>query len=185
MPGANTPLTVANETFICGIDIPTLFQGDSQAERISREVFDDDFVSCIDKTVKELDNCWKLYSTLTSANGQIHLNLRQKNNFKSFIQWTREQYRLGLDTVLTLFPVANVATYINRYKHYEAYINKASTLSDTDKPEQFTDKIKWIVWYPTLINFFREIPGSNGVPLSYLFRPTNMKAKTVYDNFIE
>ena len=56
MPGANTPLTVANETFICGIDIPTIFQGDSQAERISREVFDDDFVSCMDKTVKELDN---------------------------------------------------------------------------------------------------------------------------------
>ena len=31
----------------------------------------------------------------------------------------------------------------------------------------------------------REIPESNGVPLSYLCRPTNVQAKTVYDHFIE
>ena len=57
---------------------------------------------------------------------------------------TRDQYRLGLDPVLTLFPVANVDGYIKRYKHHEAYIKKSSTLNYTAKPEHFTDKIKWI-----------------------------------------
>ena len=47
-----------------------------------------------------------------------------------------------IDPALTLFSVANVADYIKRYKHYEAYIKKPSTLTDTYKPEQFTDKMK-------------------------------------------
>ena len=51
-PGANPLFTVTNAMFICGIDSPMLFQGDSQAERIAGEVFDDAFLSCVYKTVK-------------------------------------------------------------------------------------------------------------------------------------
>ena len=58
-------------------------------------------------------------------------------------------------------------------------------LTDTDKPEQFTDNIKWIDWYPTLINLLRAITGSNGVPLSYFCRPTNVQAKSVYTILID
>ena len=53
-----------------------------------------------------------------AANGQISLNMGQKNNFKAFIQWTMDQYRLGLDPVLTFLPVANVSEYIKKYKHH-------------------------------------------------------------------
>ena len=92
---------------------------------------------------------------------------------------------MGLDPALTLFPIANVVDYIKSYKHHEAYIKKSSTLSDTAKHEQFTDNMKWIDWYPTIINFFREIPGRNGLPLSYLCRATNVQAKAAYNNFID
>ena len=51
-PGANQPFTVANTMFICGINRPTLFQVDSQSKRISGKLFDDEFMSCMDKTVK-------------------------------------------------------------------------------------------------------------------------------------
>ena len=51
-PGTNPPFTVANAMFICGIGSPNIFQADSQAERISGKVFDDEFVSCMDITVK-------------------------------------------------------------------------------------------------------------------------------------
>ena len=61
--------------FMCGINIPTLFQGDSKAKYIAGEIFDDEFMSYMDNTVKELDDYFKSYSTLTTANGQIRLNL--------------------------------------------------------------------------------------------------------------
>ena len=41
---------------ICGIDSIAPFQGDSYADWISGKVFDYDFVSCMDKEVKELDD---------------------------------------------------------------------------------------------------------------------------------
>ena len=62
---------------------------------------------------------------------------------------------MGLDTQLNLFPVANVAEYIKSYKHYEAYIKKSYTLTNMSKTEQFKYKMKWIDWYPTLINLLR------------------------------
>ena len=139
----------------------------------------------MDKTVKELDDNLMSYSTITAANSQIRLNLVHKNNVKAFIQWTRDQYRLGLYPVLILSPVANVSEYIKRYKKHETYNKKSYTLTNTAKPEQTTDKIKWIDWYPTLINSLREIPVRNGVPLSYLCRPTKMQAITIYNDFID
>ena len=90
-----------------------------------------------------------------------------------------------LDPDLTLFTVANVAEYIKRYKHQEAYIKKSSTLTYMAKSEEFTDRMKRIDWYPTLINLLREIIRRNVVPLSYLCRPTNMQAKAVYKDFID
>ena len=85
-PGENTPFMVANAIFICGIYIPTLFKGNSQAKRIAGKLFHYDFVSCMDKTVKESYDDLNSYSTLTAANGQIRLNPGQKKDVKTFIQ---------------------------------------------------------------------------------------------------
>ena len=43
----------------------------------------------MDKIVKESDDNLMSHSTLTAENGQIRLNLGQKNNVKAFIKWTR------------------------------------------------------------------------------------------------
>ena len=79
----------------------------------------------------------------------------------------------------------NIAKDIKRYKNHEAYIKKSSALTDMAKPENFTDKMKWIDWYSTLINFLREITGRNVLTLSYLCRNTNVQVNTVYNNFID
>ena len=38
------------------------------------------------------------------------------------------------------------------------------------EPDKFTKDIDWRDWAPTVINYFRMIPGSDGVPLSYILR---------------
>ena len=85
-PGANPPFKVAIVMFIFGNDSAPLFQEDSQAKKVASELFDDDFVSCMDKNVKELDDNLNSYSLLTAANSQIRLNMVQKKNVKAFIQ---------------------------------------------------------------------------------------------------
>ena len=179
------PYTVANAIFICGVNNRVLFNGTTQAERIVGEIFDDDFESCIDKTMKELDEDLKSYSSLTVANGQIRLNPSQRKNVRAFVQWVKDCFRLNENPNAVLFPVDDAANLIRRYKHHQAYLDKSSTLTDTAKPEQFTEKVKWSDWYPTLENFLRAIPGRGGVPLSYVIRPNNVIPHATYNDFID
>ena len=41
------------------------------------------------------------------------------------------------------------------------------------KPGKFTDKIKWIEYYPSFINLLRSITGRNVIPMSYICRPAS------------
>ena len=73
-----------------------------------------------------------------------------------------------------------------RSDFYDAYVKKSKTITETAKPDNFTDKIKWIKWYPNFINFLRDIPGRNGIPLSYICRPVSTIIPTKgYGDFID
>ena len=50
------PFTVTNAMVMCKVDNVNLFDGVTQARRIAIEVFDDDFNTCMDKTMDELDD---------------------------------------------------------------------------------------------------------------------------------
>ena len=165
-PGTTPPFKLANAIFDCGIMDDVLFDGDTKEIGIATELFDDEFTSCMDKTYVKMDDGLKSYFTLTSEHGQIRLKPGHKNNTKAFIQWTRDPIRLGIDHITVRFTVANAPDFINRYKHHDAYVKKYKTITETSKPENFTDKLKWIKWYPTFINFLRAIPGRNGITLS-------------------
>ena len=184
--GANPPFTLANAIFGCGITDAALFDGDTKASRIATEIFDYDFTSCMDKTYVELDDDLKSYSTLTSADGQIRLTPGHKKSIKAFIQWTRDHILLGIDPITVRFPVANASGFIKICKHHDAYVKKSKTTTEMAKPENFTNKLKCIEWYPIFINFLHAITGSNRIPLSYICRPeSTIVPTTVYGDFID
>ena len=177
---------LANPMSDCGITDATLFDGDTKAIRIATEIFDNDFTSCMDNTYIELDDELDSYPTITAAHGQIRLTPRHKKNIKAFIQWMRDQIRLGVNPITVRFTVANASDFIKRYKHHDAYVKKSKTITETEKSENFTDKLKWIEWYPTSINFLRAILGRNGIPLSYICSPASaIIPTTVYGDFID
>ena len=172
--------------FDFGITDATLFDGNTKASRIANELFDNNFTSFMDKTYVELDYDLKSYSTLTAAHCQIRLTPGHKKNIEAFIQWTRYQIRLGIDPITVRFPVANASGFINIYKHHDAYVKKSKTITETVKPDKFTDKLKWIEWYPTFINFLYAIPLRNGIPLSCICRPVSVIVPTTcYGDFID
>ena len=184
--GANPPFALANVMSDCGITNAALFDSDTKASSIATELFDDEFTSCMDKTYVKLDDDLNSYYTLTAANVQIRLTPGHKKNIKAFILWTRNQIHLGIDPITVRFPVANASDFINRYKHHDAYVKKSKKIMETAKPENFTDKVKWIQWYPTFIKFLRDIPGRNGIPLSYICRPASAIVPTTgYGDFID
>ena len=183
--GVNLPFTVANAVFYCGVMEGALFKDNTKSDRMSAELFDDDFLSCMEKTYEEFDEELKSYSNLTVVNGKIRLGPGQKNNTKDFIQWTRDHIPSGINPTLTRFPVVKALDYIKRYKHHEAYIKKSKIITKTAKPGDFMKKVKWIEWYPNLINILRPIPGRSNVPLSNICRPINVTIHANYGYFID
>ena len=166
--------TMKQALTLCGVDDALLFEGETQAQRISNEVFDDDFVSCLDKTFSDLEDDWKTYSSLTVAQGQIRLRPGTKKNIKALVQWAGDEIRLARDPSSTAFPVGNVPVLLRRYHTHKNWADKADEKAKTAKPKQFSSKVKWEDWRDSLINFLRTQKGRNGVPLSYVIRESEL-----------
>ena len=101
------------------------------------ELIDDNLSPCTEETYKKFDEDLKSYSNLTVIKGKIRLEPGQKNNIKAFIQCTRYQIRLKINTPLTRFPVVNASDYIKRNNHHAAYIKKSKMITETANPEIF------------------------------------------------
>jgi hypothetical protein len=96
--------TVLDALIACGIDNVLLFMEETQAQRIAEDIFDNLFSTCMDLIFKELDDHFKTYTDLTVAQGQIRLRPGTRKSIKAFVQWTRDELRLGRDPSLTPFP---------------------------------------------------------------------------------
>ena len=182
------PFTMHDAMIACGVNNVILFNGETPAQRMAVDIFDDDFASCIDKTQLEFDDDLKGYSALTVANGQIRLPPATKKNIRAFMHWTSDKLRLGEDPSLIPYPVANAAMHLASYKTLKSYRARALTIAETAKPGPLTEKTKWEDWNPVFINFLRSIPGRHHIPLKYIIRdsdaPVVVPGASLLDDYI-
>ena len=173
--------TVTDALALCGVpNANVLFEGRNAATRIASDVFGDEFITCMDITFDDLDNDWKTYSSLTALQGQIRLQPNVKKNIRAFVQWCRDKIRTGSDPSADPFPVNEATSLIRRHNTHKLWTSKSSDKAKTSRPKQFTDKVKWIDWKDSFVNFLRTQPGRNGVPLSYIV--SDNEAPTVRTN---
>ena len=62
------------------------FEAETNAERMARDMFDNDFASFIDKTHEEIDLDLKAYANLTVAQGQIRIQSGITRGLKAVVQ---------------------------------------------------------------------------------------------------
>ena len=178
-------ITVLDSIIACGVNNVQLFNGQTKAQRIASEIFDNDFESCRFKSNDELKEDLKAYSGLTAAQGQIRLNPGIKRNLRAFIQWTKDRLRRSEDPAAVPFPVANTADLIRREQAHLKFISKSRTVTDAASPGQLTNETKWDDWREVFQNFLRSIPGQDGVPLSYVIRTNVVPDPTPRPNFLD
>jgi hypothetical protein len=121
------------ETFTCGDDNAVRFMDQTQDERFAEDVFDVRFASCMDLTFKELDDHFKTYADLTAAQRQIRVRPGARKNIKAFVQWTRDEIRLGRNPGNTAFPIDQVSDLIRRYKTHEKFQIDSKTRKQLDQ----------------------------------------------------
>ena len=177
--------TVRDAMVRCGASDTIIFDGRSVAQRLAGDIFLDDFATCMDKTFDEVNSDLKTYSELTVAQGQIRLLPGIKNNIRAFIQWTRDERRLGRNPARMQFPVGEAAMLMRRYKTHQKFVEQSKTLSEASKPEKFTKETKWLDWKQTFLNYLRNIPGRDGVPLKYVCRDHDQPNPIPHDDFLD
>ena len=79
---------------------------------MARGLLSNDFATVMDKTIEDSRADFKSYSELTQNQGQIRLEPNVKRNIQAFIQWTRDEIRMGKDPTLSPFPVSDTPRLI-------------------------------------------------------------------------
>ena len=77
--------TAHDAMIIAGVNDADNFNGESSTERFAEDLFDNNFMTCMDKTYKDLDGDFKLLSILTAIQEQIHMVPRVTKCIKAFI----------------------------------------------------------------------------------------------------
>ena len=181
------PQTIVEALTACGVmDINSvLLDGLTCAERVSDDVFDDDFHTCINLSFSDLEDKWKNYAALTQAQGQIRLKSATKKRVKALVHWSKKQLRLVVEPADGLFPVHETPAIIKRYHAHLAWTDKAKKMVKTALPKQFSSKVKWIDWKDHFVNFLRTQPGRNGIPLSYVIRENELPIQRQNSEFLD
>ena len=178
-------IAVINALELCGVPNNMIFNGMNQRQRLAEDIFNNTFNTCQYMTIEELNEDLKTYSSLTVANGQIRLNPRIQRNLRGLVQWAKEKIMMNENPHDEAFPINDVQTYIMHIRANKAFKDKSKTLMDATAPEKLTDKTRWTDWYPSFVNYLRNIPGRMGVPLSYVIRPNDVVLKDVYDDHLD
>ena len=155
---------------MCGVPDLPLYDGQSPAQRISNEIFEDDFITCKSISKDELYDSLVSYSKLTAANGRITLNPLIKKRLLAMVEWANGMYCVGQDPIARPFPVHETNAIIEKGKELKKYKDKAKTIIEAAKPATFTNKLDWLDWSETFKNFMKHIPGRSEVPLLYILR---------------
>ena len=134
--------TVRDQLTICGVNNVNNWHGQTQAQRIASDLFNDDHESARDMKFSDLTEDFKSYSALTVANGQICLSPGTKRNIRAFIQWCKHVFCLGGNPALTPFPVGTTPTLLRQEQSHLKFVKKSKTIVKSGKPTRFTTEMK-------------------------------------------
>lgn len=182
-PAGQPPtFTVRNAMILCGVPDVIFWNGMTQAERIASELFDDDFQICMDIKLEDVRSGLKTLAELRVAEGRCSVLPGARRKINAFIQWTRDQIRNGRNPSNFPFPVAESRKYLDRLVTHTKFIDESE---HANKPQLFTNDMKWSDWAPTFVGFLAQIPGRNGVGLDYVVRENPNSDPTPRQNFLE
>ena len=187
-PARQVQHTLVDALTLCGVLADTgnvLFNDANAAERIAADVFNDEYSTCMDITIPDLEDNWKTYNALTLAEGRIRLTPRTKANIKALLQWVRDRIRVGEDPGDAEFPVNERTDLMERFNSHKQWLKEAEAMAKNAMPKEFSDKLKWMDWKGTFINFLKSQPGRHGVPLSYVVRDNDHPIYRNNANFLD
>ena len=183
MAGAPPANTVLQAVILCGVsNAPRAGVVGTDAQRISENIFNDDFASCMDYDAEELKTDLKTLANLRANQGKITLTPIVKKRLAAFIHFVKDEIRMGRDPAAVPFPVGNMRANLNRAKSHARWVEKSDNIPE---PKDFTNDVKWEDWEIIFVECLGSIPGRNGIPLKYVVRNDPNPDPTPHQDFLE
>ena len=177
--------TVRMAMTICGFDDALVVAGSTAAERIATELFSNDFATCMDKSYKDIDDDLDTFFHIAQNQGHVRALPGVVRNLKAFVQFARDEIRMGRNPATTPFPVALTPQLLRREKTHSLFVKRSESIPEAAKPAKLSTTTRWEDWEPTLINYLRMMPGRDGVPLNYVCRALDAPDPTPHPDFLD
>ena len=159
--------TLTQQMGACDVDNEQVINGLTRAGHMAQQVFQNRYDSAMRIMKDALDGALKRFSSLMVANGQIKLPPGTVSHIQGFIQYCRDEIRLGRDPQYQLYNRVDTHYYLDRMDRHEAFVKKSESVK---KPKEFTADIEWEDWDTVFRRYLNRLVGRNGIPLSYIVR---------------
>ena len=170
--------TVINAMTACGLNI-------DDATVMAMQIFMDDFKTCKDISNGDIDDALKTFSVLMVTQGQFRFFSAMKQRVKAFNQWSKDQFRLGIDPTTLAFLVNTATELLRCINTHKMFVDRSDAIALAAKTEKLTKDTKWEDWAPSFLKYLRAIPGRDGVPLKYIVRENDLPDKRPNVNFLD
>jgi hypothetical protein len=155
-------LTVANALIVCGFT-------QAEANVLTAEAFPN-WDAFIRMTEKDISNMSDEYAKRTIAQNKIQFGFYRTKQLQGLMHWVQDCGRTDREPraqQINANDIADAAVNANHRLNLKDNMETASKATDPGKLKANTD---WYTWSQGFNNYLSTIPGSTGIPLSYVIR---------------
>jgi hypothetical protein len=147
-----------------------------------------DYADLSSMSVKEVSDMARDYGRRSGAQ-RIAFGTRRTRYLKSTVNWAQDCYRCStmpdIEDLVQADFLAVLNTAAERDQIRTAYADQSDKISKEASPGKLVDERKWPEWESAFVNYLSTIPGSDGVPLSYVVREIAAPTPTGHADFTE
>ena len=120
-------LTIRAALTLCGLSDTTLILGQTAAQTVASECFEDDFGLPVDTKWSTMTTAFKALADLTLAQGRINIRPSQMRKIEGFYQWCRNHSILGNDHKLMAFHIRDAISLCTQRNEVDVFKESSKT----------------------------------------------------------
>ncbi|CAJ1965755.1 unnamed protein product, partial [Cylindrotheca closterium] len=155
MAAAIPVFTIYDAMILCQIPDTGNFQGQTDAQRMAEELFDNNFGTAMTKSIKQVNMDLATLASLTAVQGRIVSRPRAQDRIRAFVQWVRDEIRMGRNPAQHPFPAGDTSTLLQRLNFHQKYVKDSKTLIDNTVPPKWSKEQQWKQWVKLLRDHLR------------------------------
>ena len=138
-------------------------------------------------TTRDIADLLLSFPKRTVADDRIKFGLHCTRHIKAMLYWDLDFQRCSeIPTIAGMYQRSYLTSLENSIKREDIRTqepDQAAIISKQSEPGKFKDERNWSEWDAALVNYLSTIPGTSGVPLSYVIHKQANATPTGHNNF--